>query len=183
MEIRAAVVVLALSTAAVPAAGEIYRWVDEAGKVHFTGDLSQVPAGQRGTAGEASRAGRGSLQRVIESPPAAEEPARPSMRPSAVGPAAPAPEERVGGRTEAQWRAEVRKYRDAIARLEPRAEACASDRFRWAPGAGRRAYEEELREDEACRRVERDLETNRLWLQNLEEKAHRSGVPPGWLRD
>ena len=32
---------------ATPAWGEIYKWVDEKGKTHFTDDLRKVPADQR----------------------------------------------------------------------------------------------------------------------------------------
>jgi clan AA aspartic protease (TIGR02281 family) len=39
--------VLALSVFALPAGGEIYRWTDSQGRVHFTQDLSQVPPDQR----------------------------------------------------------------------------------------------------------------------------------------
>lgn len=37
------------------ASAEIYRWTDTQGRVHFTEDLGQVPAGQRAAAAEAAR--------------------------------------------------------------------------------------------------------------------------------
>lgn len=43
-----AAVLLVLSSR--PAAAEIYRWVDEQGTIHFTDELSGVPAGARGKA-------------------------------------------------------------------------------------------------------------------------------------
>src|SRR5262245_32787367 len=67
--------------ACLPAAGalaEIYRWTDADGRVHFTQDLSQVPAGQRATAASAARASGEGRGQTFESP-------------SASGPAAPAP--------------------------------------------------------------------------------------------
>lgn len=92
-------------------------------------------------------------------------------------------DERFGGQTEDQWRASAEKYRNAIAQLEERADACEDDSFRWSPGAGSRAYREEQSEADACRRVGDDLDMNRRWLEKLEENAHRAGAPPGWLRE
>lgn len=43
---RAGAAVLA-ALLALPAGAEIYRWTDDAGREHFTQDLSQVPAGKR----------------------------------------------------------------------------------------------------------------------------------------
>jgi len=188
MGVRAAVLILVLATLPVPAAGEIYRWVDASGNVHFTADLTQVPPDQRPGAAHVSPAGRGSVQRVIERQTPAEPNDQPPANASSAGgsaraPAAAAQEERFGGRSEAEWRALARKYRDAIERLEPRAQACESDSFRWTPGAGRAAYREEAAEAEACSRVRNDLDTNRRGLEKLEESAHRAGAPPGWLRE
>jgi len=54
----AAVVLLALGALLLPpapaAGGEIYRWTDEAGRVHFTEDLSRVPRDQRPAARSAA---------------------------------------------------------------------------------------------------------------------------------
>ncbi len=48
---RRAAAALLLGLLATPAAaGEIYRWTDAQGRVHFTGDLSQVPREQRADA-------------------------------------------------------------------------------------------------------------------------------------
>ena len=41
---------MALLMAATPAGAEIYRWTDESGRVHFTQDLSKVPARHRAAA-------------------------------------------------------------------------------------------------------------------------------------
>lgn len=56
-----------------PAGGEIYRWTDEQGQVHFTQDLSQVPPGQRSRAREQAQRGAtgGTLVRSEASAPPA----------------------------------------------------------------------------------------------------------------
>lgn len=56
-----------------PAAGEIYRWTDEQGQVHFTQDLSQVPPGHRSRAREEAQRGAtgGTLVRSEASAPPA----------------------------------------------------------------------------------------------------------------
>ena len=56
-----------------PALAEIYKWTDEAGRVHFTQDLSQVPARHRRQAGEqaAKRStSRSPVQSYSSQPPA-----------------------------------------------------------------------------------------------------------------
>lgn len=66
-----------LGTAAVSDA-EIYRWVDEAGRVHFTEDLRQVPPAQRGAAESAAKAPAGdSPVQVYSAPPARRSPSGP----------------------------------------------------------------------------------------------------------
>lgn len=57
------------------ALAEIYRWTDGEGRVHFTEDLSRVPAEQRGAAREAAAAPGPSRVQTYESPPAARAPA------------------------------------------------------------------------------------------------------------
>jgi len=71
----AGLAVLAAATAAAPAAAEIYRWTDAAGRVHFTEDLSRVPADQRGAARQGAAAPAPSRVQTYESPPAARAPA------------------------------------------------------------------------------------------------------------
>jgi clan AA aspartic protease (TIGR02281 family) len=53
------------------AAAEVYRWTDEHGREHWTGDLSQVPPGKRGEALDAARTGPPSRLQTFEGPPAA----------------------------------------------------------------------------------------------------------------
>lgn len=49
-------VLAALCVACLPASGEIYRWTDAAGKMHFTQDLAQVPLRVRAAAKDAAEA-------------------------------------------------------------------------------------------------------------------------------
>ena len=60
---------LALAVAGA-ARGEVYRWTDAEGRLHFTGSLDQVPAAQREAArrgAEARSAGRGSRAPLLGS--------------------------------------------------------------------------------------------------------------------
>jgi len=177
---------LSLALIAPAASGEFYKWTDANGVIHFTANLDEVPPSQR--PGAAAKGGTGSFQRIesgARSAPAAPLRSEPSAIPATPGGAAKAApvEERHGGQTEAQWKADFRKYRDAIQSLEPVAERCQGDSFRWTEGAGKRKWQEETDEAQACSRVQSELDMNRRWLERLEEKAHRSGVPPGWVRD
>lgn len=190
MELRCVVIALACASILVAssAGAEIYKWTDAEGVVHFTSNPDEVPAAQRARAAEAGRAGKGSFQRVVPSgasaaarAPAA--PAPPRSRAGAKKASREAGEERVGGRTEAEWRAEAEKHRSAIARLEPLVERCKDDSFRFSEGAGRRAYREEEAEVDGCRKLRDEKDMHERWLETLEEKAHSAGVPPGWIRD
>jgi clan AA aspartic protease (TIGR02281 family) len=53
------------------AAADVYRWTDEQGREHWTGDLSQVPPGKRGEALDAARTDEPSRLQTFEGPPAA----------------------------------------------------------------------------------------------------------------
>jgi len=63
---------------AVPSLADIYRWEDESGVIHFTDDLSAVPANERGKARE-----------ILKTPPRAGQPSLSTMDApsSAPGPA------------------------------------------------------------------------------------------------
>lgn len=60
---------LAFSTLlAPPASGDIYRWEDESGVIHFTDDLSSIPANYRGKSRE-----------ILKTPPEAGQPSLSTM--------------------------------------------------------------------------------------------------------
>jgi hypothetical protein len=176
--------ILVLASAALfvaPAAAEVYRWTDPQGNVHYSSDLNDVPVAQREAAkAGAGATGRGAVMR-IEAKPRPQPAAAPAPTPGAAAPA-PLPEETYGGRNESSWRAEAAQYRTAIEQLEQQAEACTAGEFPWSAGArGRTAADESA--DDACGRIQSDLEMNRRWQERFEETAHGAGVPPGWLRD
>jgi hypothetical protein len=181
MAVRIALpILLGFALAASAARAELYRWTDANGVTHFTSDLNQVPAGQRDLARAAVSSGKGSLQRVASSAPRAQS-ASGSAAPAS--PAAPAAEDRVGGKTDVQWRDEATRLRSRIALFEAPAARCGKDRFAWSRGDGGRKYREEQAEAEACQRTELELSLARKALEDFKERARRTGVPPGWIRE
>lgn len=169
---------LVAAAIALSASAEIYRWTDANGVVHYSSDIQQVPAGQRDLARASVRTGKGSLQR-IESSAAS----RPSVAAAAAPPAALASEDVVEGKTEAQWRDEATRLRARIALYAPAAERCEGDRFAWSRDDGGDEYREEQAEAEACRQTALEFELAKKQVVDFEERAHRAGVPPGWIRE
>ena len=185
----ASVLLLACCLCAPPARAEIYRWTDSAGREHFTTKIEDVPAAQRGEAMQRAASARKRVGTVESAKPQAPTapPAEASPRfgvPAARDAAgAPGDGPRIGGYDEAGWRDRVAKLRGDIERLEGAVEDCkGSAGVRWNPGAGRRAYAEEVREAEACGRSNSDLDYARMQLDKLVETARKQGVPPGWVR-
>ena len=72
--VSAGTLVLSLAFSA-PSFADIYRWEDESGGIHFTDDLSAIPAKQRGKAREIQKtppaAGKPSVSTMGAPPPAA----------------------------------------------------------------------------------------------------------------
>jgi clan AA aspartic protease (TIGR02281 family) len=80
---RGLVVAAGLLLLATPSAGEIFRWKDEQGRLHFAQDLNQVPPRYRSQAqGRALREGEGPTIQRYEATPAAPRPLRSRSRAS-----------------------------------------------------------------------------------------------------
>jgi aspartyl protease family protein len=93
---RVPALLLAAALAPAPAAGEIYRWTDAEGRVHFTEDLSRVPPGQRGAARAGAAAPASDRVQTFASPPAARVGAGARPRAIGAGRAHEVPVERAG---------------------------------------------------------------------------------------
>jgi clan AA aspartic protease (TIGR02281 family) len=94
----------AVVLAAVPASAEIYRWTDDDGRVHFTQDLSQVPARYRSQAEQGAKqdAGGARVQTYSRGADAdAPEPARAAPDEGAQG--------EKGGQSGQVWRIPVQR--------------------------------------------------------------------------
>jgi hypothetical protein len=162
--------VFALSARGARADDEIWVWTTADGVVHYTDDPEQVPQAFRGSARVAQKEGGGSYQRVAT-------PTAPS-----AGSAANAPPADPGADAEAAWRGEAHALDARIAALAPQVDACATDHVHRDPGDGSRERREEREEAERCARVREELGAARAAREALEERAHREGIPPGWLR-
>jgi hypothetical protein len=187
MHIRVASVVLMLCwLCGAPAAAEIYRWTDSAGRERFSNRIDDVPAAQREEALRRAASSRSRVSTVESAKPqagAVPSPATPARLTVPAARDAASGAEKIGGDDEAGWRARASKLRGEIERLEGAAEQCAeSAPVRWNRGAGRRAYEEEAREAAGCQRTSGDLQGARIQLDKLVENARKLGVPPGWVR-
>jgi len=167
MRVRLALAFPLLCALAAPVlAGEIYEWVDERGVIHYTDDSELVPEPFRASM-RVSEASPASPPRVIER----------------RVPAALAPEEDLGGMTEAQWRAEWERLDALVAQLAREAKRCENDHASQDPGDGSRKRKAELAEAAACARTREDLVNARAERDAFRENAHRVGVPPGWVRE
>lgn len=164
---------------AASAHAELYRWTDARGITHYTSDINQVPASQRELARKTVPSGKGSLQRIgapAARSGAAQEPAAPASPRRAT-------DDLVDGKDEAQWREEATRLRARVALHAGPAERCQGDRLRLHARSSRAQIEEETAEAKGCERTARELALAQRMLSDFEERAHRLGVPPGWIRE
>ena len=158
-----------LSASAVRASDDIWVWTTPDGVVHYTDDRDSVPEPFRDAAQVAHKQGGGSYQRVpTPTAPAASTPASPPGDPAADA--------------EAAWRGAARALDARLAALAPEVEACGTDHIEQDPGDGSRKRREEREEAARCARARADLAAARAERAALEERAHREGIPPGWVR-
>ncbi len=181
-----AVLLLALAFPAGTGA-EIYRWTDDRGGEHFTTELNQIPRSKR----EAAKAAAGSRPTVnrAETRPA---PVRRSSSPPRARRARTAPAvaagERIGGRSEEQWREEAGTLATEIEILEKRVDEMEERGDDHMPlsarrnNASRRRYSEYRGRYWQWERASKALAHARAKLDRFEERGRRLGVPPGWLR-
>jgi hypothetical protein len=167
---------------ALAASADVYRWTDAKGIDHYTSDLRQVPAAQRDLARATVLGRKGSLQRIGAATPNAQRtpsPASSGAAHASAPPAAPARDDEVGGKAEAQWRDEAARLRERVALNAPGADHCAEDRLAPSPAAGG----PEQTEAERCRNRAAEYEAAQEAVSKFEERSHEAGVPPGWIRE
>jgi len=163
-------------------AGEIYRWVDARGQVHFTTDLSQVPKSQRVRASdeasgkvERPSSGAGVINQINTPPPRRRGPSRRSTvgLPAAVAPSAdpgPSQTERT------VWANKVKTAQRAVTRLENKISSYKKKVFRSNSSLTRHRYQLKL---EAAKD---SLRGARRAAREVEQDARRAGLEWGDLR-
>jgi hypothetical protein len=171
---------LVLGAAGAARAEETYRWLDAEGRVHFG---SEPPPDARAVTPWSPGGERVKIAPKTEPDPALQRP--PGAPPArAAEPAAAQPEERIGGRTETEWRAQARTLESRLRSLELELEQLEESTTAyggWSTQRDGRRLERVLVPDER-RALERALELAQSQLDALEDEARRLGVPPGWLR-
>jgi hypothetical protein len=161
-------------------AQDMYRWLDAEGRVHFG---SEPPADARSLAPWSPDGDRLKVDPKAAGAAPARRPEA-AVVPAAAPTAAPEAEEKLGGRSETQWRAQARLLEKRIRDLE--GELDALDETTQAYGGwgthrdGRRIDRVPIRERRP--ELEKALDGAQSELDALEEEARRLGVPPGWLR-
>jgi hypothetical protein len=176
---RALAFAWSVPTVVIAADGEIWVWTAADGSIHYTDERERIPERYREQARIAHEEGGGSYQQIPALPPKNERaPAAPAPDPAEAPPEATDPE----AAAEAAWREQARAIDARIAALAPQAAACANDHVNRSPGDGSRKRRQELEEAERCAAAKRDLASARAEREALEERAHRAGAPPGWVR-
>jgi hypothetical protein len=188
-----ALLFLLLSSALAAIPGElqaaIYRWVDAAGREHFTLDLEQVPPHHRAAAAAAEKRSRSRMNVVGGgSSSNAESPAAPG--PARVGPTPRKLEaKKPGGHDEAWWRAEHQRHLSDVERARKAVER-AEDITQYSSyhaGVSKRQRARARNDAKraravAVKRAQDRLQATQRALADFLEGARRAGVPPGWLR-
>jgi hypothetical protein len=170
---------LLLAAAGAARAGEMYRWLDAQGRVHFG---SEPPPDARAVTPWSPDG-----ERVRIDPKSGADGASPAQPPAPAARAAeptPQAEERIGGRTEAEWRAQAQTLEGRLRQLELELEELEESTTAyggWGTHRDGRRVEHVMVPDER-RKLERALELAETQFDALEDEARRLGVPPGWLR-
>jgi len=176
------------------ASAEIYRWTDAQGGQHFSMDLNSVPPQYRAAAeASAGSVGKGANINVIPQPERSS-----TKRQAGPASAGPAPNRRptsnaqntdtVGGHDESWWRSRVERYASEITALEEQIDACkdlkAPKKYDHNTGRRmkRRHYDNKIDAMDRCSSKQSTLDVKKRQLANLQERARKQGVPPGWTR-
>lgn len=159
---RAAIAALAfLSLLAADSRADIYRWEDEAGTVHFTDDISNVPAALRGKA-----------KRVIREAPRSAEPPPPAPAEQGPGQTPPAPSREdpavAAAREREELTSQVDQVKAKIAAKEKLVQV-VEDRQNLALNPDRRRVLDPG-DLELYKKYQEELPQDRLTLQNLENR-------------
>ncbi len=168
---------LALPCASV--AGEIYRWVDEKGNVHFS---ENPPPSARASKWEKQDSDRVTIFER-ERPPQSRDPAAPTVPPAASLRTSPLPEEptAIAGKHEWQWRKEARDLESRIESLEEQLDKVEDSSLSGFPSSMASARFD-ARKQERTERLEAQIEVAEKRLEEFEDEARHAGVPRGWLR-
>jgi len=190
------------------ASAEIYRYDDKDGHRHAVGSLGQVPPEFREAAIADAQTRSGGTVNVIEvmdssgsAPPAAvvAEPTRSS--PAAASATEPTS---LGGHDRYWWQSQMQEKQQWIEDLRGQIEFAKeeeenfSDQIYRKPGAGGRdtsrfggrnvgraallSAADDHEEEPSVEQLEGELAEAESDLEQLEDRARRAGVPPGWLR-
>ena len=161
---------------------EVYTWTDEAGEVHYTNQLDQVPGRYRRTMKAAKGGEVGEVSAKKEPNPPGEPKIQQKVEPEIV----PARALKKPALDEQYWRTQFRAVRDEIARLE---EQLAKDKqslpfyekYRTMDPNG---FLVENPEAPRCRQRIRDnearLQSAHARLRGLKETGGAAGIPTHW---
>ncbi len=169
---------LLLVLLAAPAAGQIYRWVDKEGNVHFG---EAPPPGARAKLWEGGPRERLTIVPKRPEAPAAARPALQQRAPAARDSSEDERAEKIAGKYEWQWREKSRQYQGRIDSIEAKLER---ERSRSASSwtSSMSAARWEARQQIRIEELERDLAQAEEALDAFEEYAREQGAPPGWVR-
>jgi hypothetical protein len=170
------IVLLVMVCLAVPVQAAIYKWVDQRGTVHFAEDLGKVPPAFRKKVQVINGEGEQAVEVTESSTPEGKKPHK-DAAPKEDGQTTKTDKQKVsyGGKDEDSWRSEFGRLKDELRTNE---EYLAETRKRKDDTANlsRRDY---LSLQQTEKDVVNRIDSIKLKLQSLTEKADKAGVPKG----
>lgn len=171
----------ALAIPCASVAGEIYRWVDAEGNVHFS---ETPPASAHAREWEKPDDGRVTIferdRPPLSTPPAPQQDRTPPPASPQTSRQSDKPE-KIAGKYEWQWRKEARSLETKVESLEEQLESAKDSSLSGFPSSMASARFD-ARKQERIERLEGQIEAAEDRLELFEDDARQSGVPPGWLR-